>query len=430
MKVSQFNIFHNYGNDVLIYNTYSSAFIKLSKNKWEKIIYMIQNNHPITDDCQKILDVLLKEEIIVPKSTNEIKLVEYHYYNKIFNERFLSLSIAPTMKCNFGCFYCFEEGNKNDGLMTDETVNKLVEYIANQNEKNINIHWFGGEPLLGFKQILNICRQLNKRNINYTSSIITNGSLLTPQKINLLGELNVQRIQISLDGIAKDHDCRRVFKNGSPSFQLIIKNLENLLQLTKIKVSIQVTVDHSNETAYKDVMEYMNTNFKHYIETKRMSIGHNYVQNRTDFYNDGLCFSPEQILWDEIKSITEKTGKTRVPSFPKLTFPCMFRRKESYAIDSQGNIYKCLEHLGNPKCKIGNLKDGYISKKKIIETSFIHLPFEDEECRKCAYLPICGGGCPIDRIKYKEGKISNCCSIHKVKLEKLLPYLYKMKFEH
>lgn len=425
MKISKFNIYHECAEYVLIYNTYSSAFVRLTKVKWETLKRAIQFSQYIPEELHEMSNKLAKEGIIVSKKTNELKLVEYHYYSKIFSGRVLTLSIAPTMKCNFGCFYCFEDGHKNFGLMSDEIANKLVEFIANQKGKKIAITWFGGEPLLGFKQIIKICRQLNDKKIDYVSSIITNGSLIDENKINCLKELNVQCIQISLDGIAKDHDRRRIFKNGNPSFELIIKNIEKLLLQTNIKVSIHVTVDHSNETAYKDVVEYMQNHYSNYVQSKRLTIGHNYVLDRNNFDVNNICFSPEQILQDEIKAITDKSGRTRIPSFPKLVNPCMYRKKESYAIDSVGNIYKCIEHLGNPEYKIGNLKDGYISQKEIIETSFSYLPFEDEECCNCAYLPICGGGCPIDRIKYKEGKISNCCSIHKAKLEKLLPFLYE-----
>ena len=130
----------------------------------------------------------------------------------MFNNQSLNIFVAPTMKCNFKCFYCFEEGNKNDGLISNEIANNLVHFIANQKNKKIVIHWFGGEPLLGFKQILNISRQLNERDIEYSSTIITNGSLLTPKNIKYLKELNLQYIQISLDGIAENHDKRRIFK--------------------------------------------------------------------------------------------------------------------------------------------------------------------------------------------------------------------------
>lgn len=366
---------------------------------------------------------------IVKKEDNELVYIMHRYYSKMFNGRSLNLSIAPTMKCNFNCFYCFEDGNKNYGTMSEIVVDKLIGYIYSNRDKYITLHWFGGEPLLGFRQIKRISDQLNDIGVKYTSTIITNGSLLSKKIISELENLHLQYIQISLDGVAKDHDCRRTFKNGNPSFDLIISNLKNLLIMTNIRVCIHVTVDHTNESAYKDVVDFMKSNFKEYIDSKRITIGHNYVQNRTGFDISGSCFSVEEILNDEINNLKHQVGTARIPSLPGLKSPCMFRCQDSYAIDSKGYIYQCLEHLGNPQFKIGSILDGRISKSKLIDTSCSYLPFEDEECRKCAYLPICGGGCPIDRIKAKRGLTESCCSLHKYKLAALLPHIYEVNYK-
>lgn len=106
---------------------------------------------------------------------------------------------------------------------------------------------------------------------------------------------------------------------------------------------------------------------------------------------------------------------------------CMFRCKSSLAIDSQGNIYKCLEHLGAPNNKVGDLKSGTMSLAKLSHAMFAQNPFHSAECLHCNILPICGGGCPIDREKYI-GKDKRFCSIYKENLSELLPYFYTYKY--
>lgn len=364
MKFSLYNIICEYEHEFLLYNTYSTAFIKVPQIRWNEIEAVINDGKPIAQHLKELVERLCKNGFIVPKDADEVKEIEYRFYSKMFSDSSLNLSIAPTMKCNFNCFYCFEEGNKNFGLMPVDIADNLVQYISSQKGKAVNIHWFGGEPLLGFKQILHISRRLNEKDVNYTSTIITNGSLLSKRNIVCLKELKLQYIQISLDGKAEEHDKRRTFKNGKPTFQLIINNLRNLMEMTDIKVCIHVTVDHSNETAYKDVVDYMLIHFKKYIDSKRITIGHNYVLNRTNFDTEGSRFTPSQILNDEINALRGKSGTTNKVALPGLSSPCMFRCRNSYAIDSLGNIYQCLEHLGNPSYKIGSLKDGKISMKK------------------------------------------------------------------
>lgn len=172
----------------------------------------------------------------------------------------------------------------------------------------------------------------------------------------------------------------------------------------------------------------MESNFKQFIESRRITVGHNYVQDRTGFDSVGSCFTPGQILDDEIASLRNNAGTGQKPALPGLTSPCMFRCRDSYAIDPKGFIYQCLEHLGNPEFKIGSVLEGKIDKSKLIETSCSYLPFEDEECRRCAFLPVCGGGCVTDRIKYKKGQISSCCSVHKDNLASLLPHFYETNY--
>lgn len=66
---------------------------------------------------------------------------------------------------------------------------------------------------------------------------------------------------------------------------------------------IQITVDHSNETAYNDMQEYARENWSQYIESGQLRVGLNYVQNRTSFDNSGICFSKHDIIKNEIKKI-------------------------------------------------------------------------------------------------------------------------------
>ena len=104
----------------------------------------------------------------------------------------------------------------------------------------------------------------------------------------------------------------------------------------------------------------------------------------------------------------------------------MFRQQFQFAIDSQGNIYSCLENMGVSSAKIDDLSTGKMSSIKIAQTTFQDNPFEDPKCLACSYLPICGGGCPIVRHKKQENNMEYC-SLYKDNLAELLPYFYNYK---
>jgi uncharacterized protein len=105
----------------------------------------------------------------------------------------------------------------------------------------------------------------------------------------------------------------------------------------------------------------------------------------------------------------------------------MYRSENCYAIDPSGNIYKCIEHLGNEQYAMGNILNKNISVLKIAKSFFEENPFDDEECSNCKIFPICGGGCPLDRIRNKNKKEKNYCSFYKSQLSDLLPHLYSIR---
>ena len=208
MRESYYNIVKSIGKDTWIYNTLTGSFVKWETDSW-KSLGLNGKDFP---------EELISSGIIVDDKENETLTYQLKYYRAAFDNRHFHIDIAPTMKCNFACHYCFEEGNKNQPVMDNEVEQKLVAFIEANKSKEIIINWFGGEPLLGFNKIVSISEKLDQLNIKYEASIVTNGSLLTKEKSAKMNQLHINRVQVTLDGIGDIHDKRRSFKNGRPSF--------------------------------------------------------------------------------------------------------------------------------------------------------------------------------------------------------------------
>ena len=413
---SRYNIVNRNTKDTIIFNSFSGAFIKLPTEVYDNIL--INKDSNLHNDVKKTLIA----EGIISKDKEDLYLYRLHSNNQLYCEKGITVYIAPTMNCNFSCFYCFEGKEKCKNIMSLEVEDAIVNFLEKNSEQEIFIIWFGGEPLLGAKQIFSIAQKMKDKNIKFNSSMITNGSLLNQSKISQLKKLNLTNIQISLDGLCEDHDNRRYFKNSKKgSFNIIIKNIRNLLNMTSIPVTIQVAIDKTNNSSYSEVLQYFNDEFPIEMNNRRLQVGYNIVQDRTSFDKKSICNTSSDNFQNIVDLLNLDKRNKRTPVLPKKAFPCMYRSTSCFAIDDKGDIFKCIEHLGNPDKRIGNLVSGSFSLKKLAYSIFEKDPFEDIECIECSVFPVCGGGCPIDNIE----KNQKDCSFLKTELADLLPYFYK-----
>ena len=416
-SLSLFNISKTLGESTWVYNTLTSAFIKIATSVWSGL-------QDAKDES--LFDMLYQQGFVVDDNKVELAKYRYIYYSKMFDRRTLSVTIAPTMRCNFGCSYCFEGTHKVMPTMAKDVEDALVGYLIEQAKtKEIAINWFGGEPLLAFDVICSVCSRLDADGVKFVSSMVTNGSLLTGNVIGRLALLHLTHLQITLDGVAATHDRRRCYKNGKPSFADIMVNIRQLMQLTDIRLTIQVGVDNTNPTAYEDLYEYMQTEFPREMQAGRIVIGCNNIQNRTGFDRSGVCMTDRQLFEKGVRAVADGRYPVLMTCMPGRKLPCMYRCTNQPVIDPEGNIYRCLEHLGRKELSVGSIVSGKVSFGKVAGMAFMGDPFDDDECCNCAVLPVCGGGCPNDIAACKDRKRKSYCSMYKDYLSEMLPVLYE-----
>ena len=158
-----------------------------------------------------------------------------------------SIILMAIQDCNLNCKYCYGEGGqfKDKGIMGIDTAKRAVDFLIDNcgNRKNVNIIFFGGEPLLNLKlikAIVDYAKEVEqKRDIHFGMSITTNATLLNKEVQEYLEDNNIS-IKISIDGPKEVNDNMRVFSDGRGSFDSIMKNTEGLRK--KGKASARATV--------------------------------------------------------------------------------------------------------------------------------------------------------------------------------------------
>lgn len=137
--------------------------------------------------------------------------------------------------CNMGCTYCFEKDvpiYQDLNLMTRERADEILDwFFKHQEGRKAHIQLYGGEALLNWPVLQYVVELMEnwaqENEIELTKYLITNGTLLKPQRIAYLKSHNVI-IQVSVDGDAKTHNRFRVFKSGKPTFDRIRTNIVEL----------------------------------------------------------------------------------------------------------------------------------------------------------------------------------------------------------
>lgn len=144
--------------------------------------------------------------------------------------RYLELQI--TDKCNLRCRHCYiAEGGGNE-LSVPQIRDVLAEFEEMQ---GLRVLVSGGEPLLhsGFGELNAMLPDFSLRKV-----LFTNGLLLTDE---LLEGLNVDEIQVSIDGLEEGHDALR----GEGTFGRAIDSMRRSLE-RGFEVSVSTMVHAAN----------------------------------------------------------------------------------------------------------------------------------------------------------------------------------------
>lgn len=253
--------------------------------------------------------------------------------------------------------------------------------------------------------------------------MITNGFLLTPEKVNQFEDLKIYNLQITIDGLAETHNKRRPLKNNEPTFNRIVQNISHLFQLTtKVAVQIRVNIDSTNTDEYNLIYSYLTKKF----DNKNLMIYPGFVEdNETNIHSSTCNLNNDKQALFLLEQFESYGIYTKL--YPTKNYSdCIMRQKNGWLIGPDGALYKCMSHLGDKSKSVGNIEHG-ITNPDLLTTFLVGAdPLIDKKCSNCKSLPECGGGCPDERIKYDNlGLSKRPCSVFKNNMPKFIKSYFK-----
>lgn len=126
--------------------------------------------------------------------------------------------IIPIRRCNLTCAYCNEYDTYSKPVPID-TMLRRVELLGNLKTGVITLS--GGEPLL-HPELDEIIRGIRK---NATlAGLITNGYLLTAERVQRLNDAGLDYLQISIDNVMPDEISKKSLKVLDKKLQILAGN--------------------------------------------------------------------------------------------------------------------------------------------------------------------------------------------------------------
>ncbi len=336
--------------------------------------------------------------------------------------------------CNLACSYCFAgKGEYNDkGLMSLETGKKAIDFLIEQSgsRKNLEVDFFGGEPLLNWKVCKELVEYARSKEEHYNKifrfTLTTNGILLNDEVIEFCNR-EMSNVVLSLDGRQQTHDKFRVSSDGAGSYAKIINKFKQFADSrNQSDYYIRGTYTHFNTDFSKDILHMADLGFKELsIEPVVANPNEKYALRESDL---PILKEQYEILASEmLKRYRKGNGFTFYHYMIDLdSGPCIVKRisgcgvgTEYLAVTPTGDLYPCHQFVGDETFRLGDIYNGIVNKDVLEKFSGCNV-YSHAECKDCFAKLYCSGGCAANAY-HSTGKVNGVyqfgCELHKKRIE-------------
>lgn len=363
------------------------------------------------EEAVEEIQMLEKEEMLFTKDDYEQVIPMLKNKNSVVKA--LCLHIAHD--CNLKCKYCFAEEGEYHGkrsLMSAEVGKAALDFVVKNSasRKNLEIDFFGGEPLMNFdvvKEIVVYGKELEKTNDKkFRFTITTNGMLLDEEKQKFINE-NMHNVVLSLDGRKEINDAMRPRAGGQGSYDVIVPKYQSLAESrNQQNYYVRGTFTRNNLDFCEDVLHIADLGFEQIsVEPVVAEDSMPYAIREEDL--PALYLEYEKLAKELMKRRQEGKGFQFFHFNIDLSGgPCVMKRlsgcgsgTEYLAVTPEGDLYPCHQFVGMEEFKMGTVYEGITNKQKQEEFSKCNV-YAKEDCKNCWAKFYCSGGCAANAYQY------------------------------
>lgn len=353
---------------------------------------------------------LLDRGFLLKEGTDEYRRFQLRFGRQQYRTDRLWLTLLASEDCNFRCRYCYEEFAR--GTMEPWVRAGIKKLVRKQvpGLRNLRVDWFGGEPLYGLEAIEDLApfflETAEKHSLRLSSSMVTNGYLLTPEVAEKLLAWRITRYQITVDGLPEQHDRNRPTRNGQGTFSKIFDNLKALSKRAEdYRVNIRINFDRNHyhlERLFDLLADELGNDSRFSLCFRAVGRWGGSGDEQLEVCGEAESRGIRQELANQAREKGLRLTEDLRGRNPGDLGPCQAARPFYFVIGVSGKVMKCTVKLDkddlNVVGQVTERGDLTLDHHKIALWS--EPAFErHEKCKKCIVLPLCQGiGCPLANI--------------------------------
>lgn len=391
-KKSSYVHLTNYEGHIYCAQLMSRALLRYPESFLALIEQVLEHPERNSDEASEVLkEIFIGNGFLMPAEQDELPMLKKRFEALTSTPEALSLCILPTTECNFACPYCYEK--LPPAVINEEVAHAITRNVEHRagNLKRLDVVWFGGEPTIRVDIIERISRKLieicRNNGMEYSSSMVSNGSLLNRAAAEKLKRARVTKVQVTVDGNQASHDQRRPFKDGRGSYSTIMDNMGFMTEFFD-EITLRINIDTQSDEEFGQLLDTL----KPFAE--KIILFPAAVTVDGDEHNK----SQSSALMAQYRRKTDRLAQMALGrgwpiykgTFTSLRHFCQAYYLNNFIVMPDGSLYRCNYLMGAPEHRKGDIRNGF-PEYSSEEIGFD--PFSHPQCLKCKTLPLCMGGC-------------------------------------
>ena len=433
-------------DDVFLMNTFTDAQLIVGADVASLLDRLDAGmaGEALSDEERAAVAALAEHGFVTRDRAAERAQLETFFREVREDDRQLRVTVLTTLQCNFACDYCIQgdhgDHNRHAARMSVETAERVAQWVESRMEatrpESFVLTLFGGEPLLNLPVAYFLAERLwaasQARGVRMQINVITNGLLLTPEVVDRLQPFGLNVVKITLDGDRDTHNRMRPLRGGQGTFDRIIANIRRVAG--RCTITIGGNFDESSVDSYPALLDFLAAQefaphiarvaFKPVVRDviQRVSagleapgqpaprgrkfigltpVGEGKPLNGTCMTSAGAgtagggACDTCHFASDAMALLRDETKKRGFHTSDGVHMgPCEIHRAHAHTIGPDGSLYACPGFTGDRKMSTGHI-DGATDPLRALAARRFEQLAAWKECRDCAFIPVCAGGCTV-----------------------------------